>query len=218
MMFDIAWTTEGYQGVCEDKVAAWSESDRCVIVVADGAGGTGLGGQAAAAVVDGVRSAAAHAHSPEAWVGVLQQIDARIGPGESTAVVVDVDRDGICGASVGDSQAWLVKGADLTSLTAGQHRKPLVGSGEATPVGFAHGRLDGVLIVATDGFCSYVKREEMLKVIPYEETAVLPRRLLALVRLRSSGLNDDAGIVVCRFRRAARAGSTVYRIGIEDLL
>ena len=61
-------------------------------------------------------------------------------PGESTVVVVDVRADSICGASVGDSQAWIVNGADITDLTARQHRKPLLGSGEAEPVGFGTAR------------------------------------------------------------------------------
>jgi serine/threonine protein phosphatase PrpC len=217
-MFDIAWTTESYQQVCQDRVAVFSEPDRCVVVVADGAGGTGLGGQAATALVDGVRRFSAGTKSPEGWCNMLRQIDGQIGPGESTAVVVDLQSDGLCGASVGDSQAWIVKGMDITDLTARQHRKPLLGSGEADPVGFSHKRLDGLLIVATDGFCNYVKREEMMKVLPYQEFAILPKNLVNLVRLRSGALNDDVGIVVCRFRHPARDRSIVYSINAEDLV
>ncbi len=146
---------------------------------------------------------------------MLRQINAQIGPGESTAVVVDVQADRLCGASVGDSQAWVVKGADITDLTVCQHRKPLLGSGEADPVGFSHGRLYGLLIVATDGFCNYVKRDEMVKTLPYGDFATMPKRLVDLVRLRSGKLNDDVGIVVCRHRHAARNRSTVYRLGVE---
>jgi hypothetical protein len=61
--------------------------------------------------------------------------------------------------------------------------------------------LDGLLIVATDGFCNYVKRTQMIKVIPYEDFVTLPQRLVSLVRLRSGALNDDVGIVVCRRKR-----------------
>ena len=123
------------------------------------------------------------AKSPEGWCSVLHQIDGQIGPGESTAVVVDLQVDRVCGASVGDSQAWVVKGVEITELTACQHRKPLLGSGEADPVGFSHGRLDGLLIVATDGFCNYVKRAEMVKMLPHEDFTALPKSLVNLVRL-----------------------------------
>ena len=201
MIFDTAWATEPYQHSCEDKVAVFTEPDRCVIVVADGAGGTGSGGQAAAAVVDAVRRAAASIDSSAGWSSVLRQIDGRIGPGESTAVVVDVKADRVCGASVGDSQASVIKGADIVDLTGHQRRKPLLGTGEAEPVGLTYGPLDGLLLVATDGFCNYVKRTEMVKIIPYEDFAALPQRLVSLVRLRSGALNDDVGIVVCRYRR-----------------
>jgi serine/threonine protein phosphatase PrpC len=200
-MFETAWTTEAYEHACQDKVAVFAETDRCVIVVADGAGGTGSGGQAAAAVVDAVRRTVATTDSSEAWSGVLRQIDGQIGPGQSTAVVVDVKTVRVCGASAGDSQAWVIKGADIFDLTAHQRRKPLLGSGEANPVGFTYGPLDGLLLIATDGFCNYVKRADMMKIILYDDFATLPKRLVSLVRLRSGGLNDDVGIVVCRCRR-----------------
>ena len=169
----------------------------------------------ATALLDGVRRVLARTKSPVEWCAILRQIDGQIGPGESTAVVVDVQIDSVCGASVGDSQAWVVKGVDITDLTVHQHRKPLLGSGEADPVGFTHERLDGLLIVATDGFCNYVKRAEMVKVLPYEDFATLPKRLVDLVRLRSGALNDDVGIVVCRHRLPARDRSSVYTLSVE---
>ncbi len=218
MAIDTAWTTEPYQQVCHDRVAVFAEADRSVIVVADGAGDTSAGGQAATAVVDAVRRAIATTRSSEGWCSLLGQIDAQVGPGESTAVVVDVQADSVCGASVGDSQAWLVKGTDINALTLRQHRKPLLGSGEANPVGYSYGPLDGLLVVATDGFCNYVKRTEMVKVIPYEDFATLPKRLVSLVRLRSGELNDDVGIVVCRCRRPALDRKAMCTLRPEDLV
>src|SRR5271157_5423393 len=105
-MFETAWITEPFELNCQDRVAVFAEADRSVIVVADGAGGTSGGGQAAATILDAVRRAVAATGSPEDWCRVLHQIDGQIGPGESTAAVVDVRADDICGASVGDSQAW----------------------------------------------------------------------------------------------------------------
>jgi serine/threonine protein phosphatase PrpC len=215
-MFETAWTTEAYEHACQDKVAIFAETDRCVIVVADGAGGTGSGGKAAAAVVDAVRLSAETTDTSAGWSGVLRQIDAQIGPGQSTAVVVDVKSDRICGASAGDSQAWVVKGADIADLTLHQRRKPLLGSGEAEPVGFTYGPLDGLLLVATDGFCNYVKRTEIVKIIPYDDFATLPKRLISLVRLRSGGLNDDVGIVVCRCQRPVLDRKAMCNLDLKD--
>ncbi len=49
-MFETAWTTESYEQECQDRVAVFSDTGRTVIVVADDAGGTGLGGHAAKAI------------------------------------------------------------------------------------------------------------------------------------------------------------------------
>lgn len=138
----------------------------------------------------------------------------------SSAVVVDVQAEGICGASVGDCQAWLVNEGAITNLTANQRRKPLLGTGEAEPVGFSWGALAGVLIVASDGFCNYVKQSSLGPIVtPVEfsataEFTALPRTLLAQVRLKSGALWDDVGIVVCRRRRPQR---TRKRFGLTEI-
>jgi PPM family protein phosphatase len=211
-MFETSLITEPYQSVCQDLVAVFTEAQRTVVLVADGAGGIRSGEQAAKTVVEEVRLAFPHLDSAEAWCNLLGQIDQRIGSGETTAVVVDLRKDSLCGASVGDSQAWIVKGVEITNLTARQKHKPLLGSREAVPVGFAQGRLDGVLLVATDGFCNYVKRSEIVKVLPYEDFALLPKRLIDLVRLRSGKLNDDVGLVFCRYRRPARNSKKAFTL------
>jgi serine/threonine protein phosphatase PrpC len=108
---------------------------------------------------------------------------------------------GIVGASVGDSKAWLLDNDDLNDLTKNQVRKPLLGSCEAQPVGFAHPPSQGLLLVCTDGFCNYVRRDALLKEIYWIDFTVLARKLVEMVRLPSGGLWDDVGIVACRRRR-----------------
>jgi serine/threonine protein phosphatase PrpC len=199
-IFETAGLTEAYQRQCEDRIAVFEEVQRAVIVVADGAGGIGSGAEAAEAVVREVKAAVRETTNADGWTGLLRQIDFRIGPGESTAVVVDVQLQGICGASVGDSQAWMIDEGELTILTEKQQRKPLLGSGDANPVGFNHVPLSGLLLVATDGFCNYVKRTDVVKAVLQNDFVSLPRNLLAMVRLKSGELWDDVGIVICRQR------------------
>jgi PPM family protein phosphatase len=70
--------------------------------------------------------------------------------GETTAVVATIEHYRICGASVGDSVAWLISPAgELTDLTAHQRRKPLLGSGEALPVVFDANPCDGRLLASS---------------------------------------------------------------------
>jgi serine/threonine protein phosphatase PrpC len=211
-MFETQLITESYQSVCQDCVAIFAGTERTVLVVADGAGGIGAGEQAAKTVVEEVRHVFPEINSADQWCNVLSQTDQRIISGESTAVIVDLRNGSLFGASVGDSQAWIVKGVEINNLTAQQKRKPLLGSRQAIPVGFARGGLDGLLIVATDGFCNYVNRSKLVKVLPYEDFAVLPRRLVDLVRLRSGELNDDVGIVLCRNRSPAQNRNRVFQL------
>ena len=52
-------------------------------------------------------------------------------------MITALSADGILGASVGDSGAWLVAPDGVLDLTAHQRRKPFPGTGMAVPVPFA---------------------------------------------------------------------------------
>jgi len=205
--FESVFVTAPYQRRCEDRVAIFEQGERLVIVVADGAGGSGFGAEAAETVIRELRAAYPQVQTSEGWSALLTQTDFRIGAGESTVVVVDVRPSGLCGASVGDSQAWLISDGELTSLTQHQHRKPLLGTGNAVPVGFSAPPLAGILLVATDGFCNYVRRPKLMDIIHRAEFVELPRKLLELVRLKSGELWDDATIALCRKRPIRRPRS-----------
>jgi len=86
-----------------------------------------------------------------------------------------------------------------------QVRKPLLGTGEARPIGFSHPPSPGLLLVVTDGFSNYVKRERLLRELLWIDFAVLPRKLVEMVRLPSGDLWDDIGIVACKPRRATKS-------------
>jgi len=49
------------------------------------------------------------------------------------------------GASVGDNQAWIIDDGEIANLTRSQNRKPMLGSGNAQPVGFTSAPLKGNL-------------------------------------------------------------------------
>ncbi len=204
--FETNSIVESNQSRCEDRLAIIDGEDSVLIVVADGAGGTGSGDLAAETVVREVTTSAHLLQTPQACCDSLRQIDMSIGAGESTAVLIRVFEDRLVGASVGDSVAWMVDGGQLLDLTRKQIRKPLLGSGEAQPIGFAHSGLRGTLIVASDGFANYVKRTELLQRLPYWDMIEIPRKLVGMVRLPSGDLWDDVAVVVCRHRprRASR--------------
>lgn len=121
-----------------------------------------------------------------------------VGHGQSTAVVLSVSGSGISGASVGDSAAWLIAGADVLDLTEGQRRKPLVGGG-CLPFRVKHMAYSGnTLLVASDGLFRYAKPADVARIANGPDLSAAARALVDLVRLPSGTLQDDVAVVLCR--------------------
>src|SRR5688572_30838093 len=104
--FETTAVTAAYRQRCEDRVKVVEFDDGVVIVVADGAGGSGWGAEAAETVIREMTAAASLERDADSWCEALRQTDHRIGAGESTCVVVARSARGIVGAGVGDSRAW----------------------------------------------------------------------------------------------------------------
>ncbi len=183
----------------EDRAALLEYEEGVVAVVADGAGGTGGGAEAAQAVIDAVRRQGWSARE-DTWVGLLGRLDHSVYPGQTTAVIVALGPAGIVGASVGDSEAWWWSAQAEHALTRGQRRKPLLGSEQALPVGFTlEARGEGTLVLGSDGLWKYVRWERVPEALrhPPKEAA---RRLLESVRYPSGALPDDVSVIVVRAR------------------
>jgi serine/threonine protein phosphatase PrpC len=178
----------------EDRAEIIERDGETVIVVADGAGGTGSGAAAADAVIAHVKVAAEI--DPLALLTAADRLP--MNGGETTCVIAVVTARGIHGASVGDSEAWIFGGDADRQLTHRQNRKPLLGSGSARPVPFAIARASGTLVVATDGLWKYAKPAALRAIATSPDLDTIPTRLIDLVRLRSGDLQDDVAIIVCR--------------------
>ena len=174
-----------------------------VAVVADGAGGTSGGAEAASCVIRRV-SEAVEAGSDllgrSTWEQVLRALDAELdGLGQTTAVVAATDGSVIVGASVGDSGALLVTMSSVRELSADQHRKPLLGSGAATPVTFrGPAAPNALLLLATDGLLKYASEDRICAQLRRPEPSLKEHcdALVELVRLPRGGLQDDVGLVL----------------------
>ena len=128
--------------------------------------------------------------------------------GQTTLILVVIDRSGVRGSSVGDSEAWIVRDGGVTRLTERQRRKPLLGSGEAVAVPFGAAPLDGTLVVGSDGLFKYTSAAKSAEAARSPEVDGIPERLVDLVRLRSGSVPDDVAVVVCR---ADYGGAAVMR-------
>ncbi len=200
-----SWTTKNVAcGVhSQDRVAIHVHDGITLVVLADGAGGMAGGGEAAQAVLD-ARSAwslrQALESSGTACVHWLQAIDRMLATspagGQCTAIVAVIDGVRIVGASVGDSEAWLVESGSVRDLTEHQHRKPLVGSGRATAIPFAAACVGARLLVASDGLFKYTTRERIVDAVHLSDLNDAIRTLVESVRLRSGALQDDISIAL----------------------
>lgn len=186
----------------QDRALVVPVPNGLVFALADGAGGTAHGARAADAVIAAVRA------NPTADpAGLLVDLDDpdRLGMAQCTAVIAHVDRCSerptIRGASVGDSEAWLLDLLDptiLVPLTSAQHRKPLLGAGCA-PVAYSHALSPTSLVVlGSDGLFRYALPRELARAARATSLDAAARALVDLVRLPTGGLQDDVSLILCR--------------------
>jgi serine/threonine protein phosphatase PrpC len=119
--------------------------------------------------------------------------------GESTGVLVGVEANGIFGASVGDSLAWVFCSNKRVQLTQQQERKPMRGTRVSVARAFTESACEGTIVVATDGLWKYTSLE-LIENHARNGDAVLrlADELCELVRLRSGAFPDDVAVATCR--------------------
>ena len=186
----------------EDRVMVEHADGRTLIVVADGAGGTGNGAAAAelacSMVAGGFRRGAM---STDAWAAELSAIDRNLlttaRGGQTTVVAVEIEGGVVRGASVGDSGCWAIDSLGFVDLTSAQNRKPLLGTGAATPTGIGPASLPARLLVATDGLLKYCPRAEIDRIAATGTLEGAVEDLIAKVRLGSGKFQDDVAIALC---------------------
>jgi len=202
-MLQVAAYIEAAAGSGQDRILWLEDASLIGVALADGMGGMGGGTLAAESAVQYTMEALGEAPglvlAPQ-WPELFNSIDKRVNgtrdAGETTLVALETDGLVVCGASAGDSEAWIIKGGLVNDLTKHQMRKPLVGSGQADPVSFT-GKLDGgLLLVASDGLFRYTNAPKICEVAKRVPLPDLPKALVDLVRLKSGKLQDDVSVFV----------------------
>ena len=210
-MFQVAQLTAsaGKQG--QDRVAVIRRASDIVAALADGAGGTSGGAEAADTLLlwaQAYADRAADLTDPAQWGELLYRIDQQIASanGQTTGVIVALTDHGLTGASVGDSASWIIAddpAAGYDDLTANQAHKPLLGTGAAKPVTFDRAMTNGTILIASDGLVKYAPPRRICEVARGPDLDQAARQLVDLVRLRSGALPDDVGVVLIRRATAA---------------
>jgi PPM family protein phosphatase len=208
--FDTASLIEGCGASCQDRVGIFRRDGVIVGVVADGAGGTAGGAEAASLVIHHVGRALDDGRNllnALTWKQVLLEAGTKLevdGIGQTTGVVIATDGRRVLGASVGDSGAWLVGPDDVLNLSEGQPRKPLLGDRLVEPKTiWAELRHGDSLLLATDGVLKYASADQISATIrrPGCSPGACCAALVQLVRLPGGALQDDVGVVLVRSGR-----------------
>jgi len=190
----------------DDRAAVfYQQPDILIAVVADGAGGMSGASEAADDFIKLVQQnilTAANLMDETYWCRVLAQIDAWLHPraGETTGMiaVVNTKKNSIVGASVGDSEAYLLSNKSWLNLTEHQYRKPLLGSGAAIPIAYGPITFDGTLILGTDGLFKYADFSKISQITESYQPKESILRLFDLVRLPSGRFIDDISIIIAQ--------------------
>ena len=185
----------------QDRGAIITCESRQVLIVADGAGGTSGGAEAAATAIEFARRDAERLTDSASCVSLLQKIDQAIAhdpnAGDTTCALAVITDELVFGASVGDSGVWLIGESDFKNLTRHQSRKPLIGSGSALPIPFTQEKINHtLLLLATDGLLKYASSERIIALCHDSQTESTAKRLIELVRYPSGALPDDVTIIL----------------------
>jgi len=190
----------------EDRVDILRLDSGVVMVVADGVGGRPGGGEAATLLVENAVNyfvTADYDIDDLALTRLLTEMDQALADdenaGETTAVVAVVTDDGITGAYVGDSDAYLILPTSEYKLTHGR-RKPYLGYGAAYPEPFNAELRDGTLLLASDGLWKYADLDKICTIVRSPDLSLeeIARQLVDAARIPNGSLLDDIAIALCR--------------------
>ena len=196
-----ASSTDAGGRVNEDSSLVLPIADGHLLAVADGAGGMPGGARASALCLSVLPESLGTPFTHESLIRAVYRIDALLEAcpeaGETTLAFCIVAHGAVQGASVGDSGVMLL-GADALELTAGQQRKPLIGSGAVHPVPFGPCPFTDTLLLASDGLLKYTSPASLRAHAGTPSLSALATTLIDSVRLRSGDLQDDTTVVLAR--------------------
>ena len=189
----------------EDRIVTRVWGEALFVALCDGAGGQVGGARAAQSAVDAALKWAQSARELRGapWVECLARADEAVQgdteAGITTAIVLAAGADWIAGASVGDSEVWLVGDDKIVDLTARQRHKPFVGQG-ARAVAFG-AKWDGeTLLAGSDGLFKYASPETIAVLARGADLEGAAQALIERVKYASGVLPDDVSLVLARAR------------------
>ena len=154
MKLEINGTRRPREDTSHDRLSVLRDAHRTLIALADGVDSARQAQVAAARAVSELALCFRNGALPEDardWVMILETIDQVVlsdpDAGETSALVMLVQRGVVVGASVGKSLAYVIpEFGKPRLLTSPERNGPRIGTGIASPIGFGPVKLDGRLI------------------------------------------------------------------------
>lgn len=119
--------------------------------------------------------------------------------GLSTFVSVYTNGLDFIGAVVGDSDALLIRGEQVSNLAPEKELLPLLGDGEAFPTVFTGTLEDSILLLCSDGLSKYISASDVLTICSHPtDPAAMADKLVNAVELPDGQQQDDISVIVIR--------------------
>jgi len=185
-----------------DNLTVYYGEEQIVVCLADGAGGTSGAKEASSLIMQWVKENQKSLEQSitierlEEQVNLLDKMMYKSkNVGESTFVMALITDTHIMGVSVGDSKCWMF-GKDFDhELSLMQHRKPLLGSGNAQAIGFCM-EMMGTVVIGSDGLFDYTSIEKIKK--ESQSKNATAKSLAMLAKESTGGLQDDVSVVLVK--------------------
>lgn len=198
-MFRVTHYIEQSYDVGDDALSVFEKDGAIWFCVADGAGGTGLGRLASDYIVADFNGSidTKKSYDQYEFETYLKRLDLEISRknsgAESTAIMGCIRAGIVVGASVGDCEAWIFNNDYDYALTQMQYLKPLLGSGEAQPIGFGPMLIEQSLLMGSDGLFKYASFKAIRE---HVFAGVSAEGIAALAKGEAGGLQDDIAVVL----------------------
>lgn len=183
----------------DDRIAVRLLADgSTLLALADGATGMGYGYLAAEAFIDvclaQIQGFPVENDTLSTVFAISEGLISRLAREcDTTGILCVVRGADYVLASVGDSGAWSLHQGQLVELTAGQRRKPRIGSGSLQP-SIRRGTLPGPLVLASDGLPHALPLAMLAGPLGLAANAEM---IIALAQQNNpNGLPDDLGVIV----------------------
>jgi len=195
----IASRIEQRDSAGQDRLEINHHGNSTTVVIADGAGGTS-GGEEAANYIVSTLSEKSYPQVGVVLMDVILGIDSHLinseRMGESTVVLISFEGHQFTGVVAGDSEVYFYSLGKLTNLAEHKQPKPLLGSTGCIPAVFQGELGSGRLLACSDGLWKYINRENIISNLALPDVEESADALLNAIRLPSGQVQDDVSFVL----------------------